>query len=72
MSKEAKARIKINKLLEDVGWWFFDLDQGSANISLEVNAKLTEQVINDPGEDFEKQKMDLLIFFSVKMVLSRK
>ncbi len=24
MSKEAKARIKINKLLEEAGWRFFD------------------------------------------------
>lgn len=62
MSKEAKARIKINKLLEDAGWRFFDSDQGKANISLEVNAKLTEQVINDLGEDFEKTKNGFVDF----------
>jgi type I restriction enzyme R subunit len=33
--KEAKARIKINKLLEKVGWRFFDTNDGPANIQLE-------------------------------------
>jgi type I restriction enzyme R subunit len=30
MKKEAQARIKINKLLEEAGWRFFDDDKGSA------------------------------------------
>ena len=34
-SKEAKARIKINKLLEEAGWRFFDDENGPANILLE-------------------------------------
>jgi len=55
MSKEAKARIKINKLLEEAGWRFFDDENGSANIVLENNAKITKQFINDLGENFEKQ-----------------
>ena len=38
MSKEAHARIKINKLLEAAGWRFFDNEQGKANIALEANA----------------------------------
>lgn len=29
-AKEAKARIKINKLLEDAGWRFFDDANGKA------------------------------------------
>jgi type I restriction enzyme, R subunit len=33
--KEAKARIKINKLLEESGWSFFDTDKGKATIRLE-------------------------------------
>ena len=37
-SKEAKARIKINKLLEEAGWRFFDNTEGPANIQLEPNA----------------------------------
>ena len=34
-AKEAKARIKINRLLEEAGWRFFDDESGSANIVLE-------------------------------------
>ena len=54
MAKEAKARIKINKLLEDSGWRFFDGQDGKANIRLEVNTPITEIAINELGEDFEK------------------
>jgi len=56
MPKEAKARIRINKYLEDAGWRFFDTDAGPANICLETNVKITEQALNDLGEDFEKTK----------------
>lgn len=52
--KEAKARIKINKLLEEAGWGFFDSKSGKANILLENNVKLTTSSLNDLGEDFEK------------------
>jgi type I restriction enzyme R subunit len=34
-AKEAKARIKINKFLEDAGWRFFDSPEGRANVVLE-------------------------------------
>ena len=53
-AKEAKARIKINKLLEEAGWRFFDSEEGSANIQLEANVKLTKKQIDDCGENFEK------------------
>ena len=56
MAKEARARIRINKYLEDAGWRFFDTDAGSANICLETNVKITEQDLSDLGEDFEKTK----------------
>lgn len=52
--KEAKARIKINKLLEEAGWRFFDNEAGKANILLENNVKLTNEKLNEFGEDFEK------------------
>ena len=48
MEKEAKARIKINKLLEESGWRFFDSPQGKANILLEGSVKF-----EDSGDDFE-------------------
>lgn len=62
MSKEAKARIKINKLLEESGWRFFDSEAGRANIILENNVKITEKYINESGEDFEKVKRGYIDF----------
>ena len=53
-SKEAKARIKINKLLEEAGWRFFDDEKGSANIQLEPNVEITKKNADAFGEDFEK------------------
>ncbi|PLX25735.1 restriction endonuclease subunit R [Candidatus Parcubacteria bacterium] len=42
MKKEAEARIKINKLLEDSGWRFDDNKNGKANIQLEAGVKFNE------------------------------
>jgi type I restriction enzyme R subunit len=56
MSTEAQARIKINKLLEEAGWRFFDNDEGAANISLENHIKITPQHIDGFGDNFEKTK----------------
>lgn len=54
--KEAKARIKINKMLEESGWSFFDHDGASANIQLEPNVKISQKDIDALGGDFEKTK----------------
>ncbi len=54
--KEAKARIKINRLLEESGWRFFDDENGPANICLEPNVKLKSTDIDSMGDDFEKTK----------------
>ena len=51
--KEAKARIKINKLLEAAGWRFLDDASGKANVALELNVKLSVDDVNELGEDFE-------------------
>ena len=59
VKKEAKARIKINKLLERAGWRFFDdHDDPSkpANIQLEKNIKITSKNIESQGNNFEKTK----------------
>lgn len=53
-NKEATARIRINRLLEDAGWRFFDDAQGPANIVLEPNVKITQHRLDDLGADFEK------------------
>jgi type I restriction enzyme R subunit len=52
-AKEAKARIKINKLLEESGWRFFDDANGKANIVLEPKVKLTKAAIDALGDNFE-------------------
>lgn len=62
MQKEAKARIKINKLLEQAGWRFFDDDKGKANIVLEINTKITKKEIDGFGYDFEKTKNGYIDF----------
>ena len=61
-SKEAKARIKINKLLEESGWRFFDTKKGQANIQLEPNVKITQKDIDAFGEDFETTKNGYIDF----------
>ena len=46
-SKEALARININKLLEDAGWRFFPNEKGTANIQLEPNVKIKQEDLDD-------------------------
>ena len=70
-SKEAKARIKINKLLEQAGWRFFDNEKGQANISLEPNVKLTQKDIDALARILNLQKTDLLIFYYLMKKVSR-
>jgi type I restriction enzyme, R subunit len=62
MSKEAQARIKINRLLEAAGWRFFDDAHGKANIALEPNVKLTQMDVDDLGEDFESSSNGFVDF----------
>jgi len=53
MPKEVRARIKINSLLEQSGWHFFDSPHGKANISL-VHSTKKGKFINDKlGNDLE-------------------
>jgi type I restriction enzyme R subunit len=61
-SKEAKARIKINKLLEEAGWRFLDNERGQANIQLEPNVKITQKNIDAFGKDFETVKNGFIDF----------
>ncbi len=62
MAKEAKARIKINKLLEESGWRLLDSADGKANVILENNVKITQTQIDDMGENFEKTKNGFIDF----------
>jgi len=60
--KEAKARIKINKLLEEAGWKLLDDDFGKANVVFENHVKITTKAINDLGEDFNKTEKGFVDF----------
>jgi len=65
MANEAHARIKINKLLEEAGWRFFDNKEGKANILLENHVKITQNEIDAWGDDYEKTKNGSLDFLLV-------
>ena len=54
MAKEAAARIKINKLLEEAGWRFFAEGNKPANIQLESKVAISERDLDALGVDFEK------------------
>lgn len=56
MSKEAKARILINDLLQRAGWRFFGDNERQANIALEANVKLKKKDLDELGDDFENTK----------------
>jgi type I restriction enzyme R subunit len=58
-NKEAQARIKINKLLEQSGWRFEDSKAGKANISLEPGIELIE--VGDDFENIAKGYIDYLL-----------
>ncbi|MCA6381471.1 MAG: DEAD/DEAH box helicase family protein [Cytophagales bacterium] len=65
MKNEATARIRINKLLEEAGWRFFDDENGQANILLENKVQITQKIIDEWGEDYEKTSSGSLDFLLV-------
>lgn len=65
MKNEAHARIKINQLLEEAGWRFFDNEKGKANILLENHVKISQKEIDAWGNDYEKTKNGSLDFLLV-------
>ena len=54
MPNEPHARIKINKLLEAAGWRLLDDENGQANVQLESGVTITQDDIDDLGDDLEK------------------
>lgn len=60
--KEAAARIKINKLLENAGWRFFADAKGTANIQLEPSVTVKTQDLDALGENFEKSSKGFIDF----------
>lgn len=65
MKNEAHARIKINQLLSEAGWRFFDDEGGKANILLENHIKITQQELDSWGNNYEKTKNGSLDFLLV-------
>lgn len=65
MNNEAHARIKINQLLTEAGWRFFDNEEGKTNILLENHVKITQQEIDAWGYDYEKTKNGSLDFLLI-------
>ncbi len=62
MSKEATARIKINKLLEVAGWRFFADSASPANIQLEPSVTLKTRDLDALGDNFEKATRGFIDF----------
>jgi len=60
--KEATARIKINKLLEAVGWRFFPEGKAPANIRLEPGVTIKTTDLDALGDNFEKTKKGFIDF----------
>lgn len=53
--KEASARLKINKLLENSGWKLIDDELGQANVSVENHLVAdSDGAVSTLGDDFEK------------------
>lgn len=65
MKNEAHARIKINQLLTEAGWRFFDNEHGTSNILLENHVKITQNEIDEWGNDYEKVKGGSLDFLLI-------
>lgn len=61
-TKEATARIKINKLLEAAGWRFFADGKSPANIQLEPSITIKTQDLDALGENFEKASKGFIDF----------
>lgn len=53
MQKEAKARLKINKLLEESGWRLLDTPDGKANVIVEGNVQIKGVSEDRIGNDYE-------------------
>lgn len=65
LQNEAHARIKINQLLSEAGWRFFDNHEVKANILLENHVKITQNDLDAWGNDYEKVKSGSLDFLLV-------
>ncbi|MCL2457665.1 MAG: hypothetical protein FWF31_02220 [Desulfobulbus sp.] len=61
-NKEAIARKKNNKLLEEAGWRFFPANGKSANIRLEAGTTIKQAELDVLGQDFGQSKKRFIDF----------
>ena len=59
---EATARLKINRLLERTGWYFFPVGNEPANVRLESSTAIKQTDLDALGKDFEKTKKGFIDF----------
>ena len=62
---EAAARHKIDQLLENAGWRFFDDDNGRANIRLEAHVALKRDDLDSLGDNFERSGRGFVDFLLI-------
>ena len=70
-NNEAKARVKIDRLLEKAGWRLLDSKKGKANVGLEGNIEIKKS--SEYGKDFEKTvngKADYLLYDAYNCVIA--
>lgn len=61
-SKEATARIKINKLLEGAGWSFLPKGSSPAKIRLKPSITIKSSELDALGDNFEKTNKGFIDF----------
>jgi len=61
-AKEATARIKINRMLENAGWRFFPEKGKPANMRLEAGVTIKDTDLEALGEDFQHAKQGYVDF----------
>jgi len=60
--KEAKARIKINKLLEEAGWRLLDSLTAKANVHLETSIKMKMVELGDDFNNLKTGHADFVLY----------
>ena len=60
--KEAKARIKINKMLEEAGWRLLDSPTDKANVHLEAGIKTKTDELGDDFDNLKTGRADFVLY----------
>jgi type I restriction enzyme R subunit len=60
--KEAQARIKINKMLEESGWRLLDTPTAKTNVHLETSIKLKTDELGDDFDNLQTGRADFVLY----------